>query len=221
MEETARLLREIEEEFRATAGYTGRRRLSPAVREALAAVPREEFVPPELAEDAYGNVPLPIGHGQTISQPYIVALMTDLLDPEPAQRVLEVGTGCGYQAAVLAELVAEVYTVEVVRDLGEAADARLRRLGYDNVAVRIGDGGEGWPEAAPFDGILVTAAADAVPEALVAQLAPGGRMVVPVDGSQAGQDLLLVTKNLDGEVATEPVLPVAFVPLVRPRARTG
>ncbi|MFP4615311.1 MAG: protein-L-isoaspartate(D-aspartate) O-methyltransferase [Thiohalorhabdus sp.] len=220
MQEKARLLREIEEEFRATAGYTGRRRLSPMVREALAAVPRQEFVPPELREEAYGNVPLPIGHGQTISQPYIVALMTDLLDPAPAHRVLEVGTGCGYQAAVLAELVAQVYSVEVVPDLGEAAAARLRRLGYDNVSVRLGDGGQGWPEAAPFDGILVTAAADAIPEALVAQLAAGGRMVIPVDGPDAGQDLLLVTKGDDGAVRSEPVLPVAFVPLVRPRAST-
>ncbi|MFP4561424.1 MAG: protein-L-isoaspartate(D-aspartate) O-methyltransferase [Thiohalorhabdus sp.] len=220
MQEKARLLREIEEEFRATAGYTGRRRLSPVVREALAAVPRQEFVPPELREEAYGNVPLPIGHGQTISQPYIVALMTDLLDPAPAHRVLEVGTGCGYQAAVLAELVAQVYSVEVVPDLGEAAAARLRRLGYDNVSVRLGDGGQGWPEAAPFDGILVTAAADAIPEALVAQLAAGGRMVIPVDGPDAGQDLLLVTKGDDGAVRSEPVLPVAFVPLVRPRAST-
>ena len=213
MDPKGRMLQEIEEELRLTVAHTGRSVLRNEVWEALAAVPRQEFVPPALAGEAYGNAPLPIGQGQTISQPFIVALMTDLLEPGPGHRVLEVGTGCGYQAAVLARIVAEVYSVELRRALGEAADRRLKRLGFANVAVRIGDGRRGWPEAAPFDGILVTAATPEIPQALVEQLAPGGRMVLPLDGPDAGQDLMLVTKDREGKVIRQPVLPVVFVPL--------
>ena len=213
MDRKQRLLDEIAGEARYTYRATGRDRLSPAVMEAMAAVPREEFVPAELAGRAYENTPLPIGQGQTISQPFIVALMTDLLDPEPGDRVLELGTGCGYQAAILAHIVGEVYTVEVLPDLADTAARRLERLGYGNVHVRVGDGARGWPEAAPFDGILATAAAPRVPSALVEQLAPGGRLVIPVDRAYGGQDLRLLTKDADGEVTTRSLLPVAFVPL--------
>lgn len=212
MDPRSRLLDEIASEARLTARQTGRSRFGDAVMSAMERVPREAFVPDELADRAYDNRPLPIGSGQTISQPFIVALMTDLLDPEPEHRVLEIGTGCGYQAAVLAEVVAEVYSVEARPELGEAASARLDELGYHNVHVRVGDGHSGWPEAAPFDGILVTAAADEVPRTLLDQLAPGGRMVIPVSRGP-GQELELVTRDADGRLETHSVLPVAFVPL--------
>jgi protein-L-isoaspartate(D-aspartate) O-methyltransferase len=208
-----RLLEQIREEARRTAAETGRRAFSERVMAAVGKVPREAFVPGNLAAQAYDNTPLPIGSGQTISQPFIVALMTDLLDPEPGHRVLEVGTGCGYQAAVLAELVAEVYSIEYLPELGDAAAQRLRRLGYGNVRVRIGDGHRGWPEAAPFDGIMVTAGAPDFPEDLLDQLAPGGRMVVPVGRGLVGQDLQLVTKDAQGGIRRESVLPVSFVRL--------
>jgi protein-L-isoaspartate(D-aspartate) O-methyltransferase len=208
-----RLIEEIASEARQTAGETGRSRFSERVMAAMRAVPREEFVPAHLRHRAYDNSPLPIGEDQTISQPFIVALMTDLLDPEPGDRVLEVGTGCGYQAAVLAEAVGEVYTIEYLSGLGQPAAERLRRLGYDNVHVRIGNGRAGWPEAAPFDGILVTAGAEDVPQALVDQLAPGGRLVIPVGRGLMGQDLQVVSKDGQGRVSRESVLPVAFVRL--------
>ena len=213
MDRKERLLREIANEARYTGDETGRPELSERVMEAMRRVPREEFVPEDLAHRAYDNAPLPIGEGQTISQPFIVALMSDLLDPEPGDRILEVGTGCGYQAAVLAELVAEVYSIEYLADLGNAASQRLDRLGYANIHVRIGDGNRGWPEAAPFDGIIVTAGAPDRPETLVEQLAPGGRMVVPVGRGLMGQDLRVVSKDAEGEVTSRSVLPVAFVPL--------
>ncbi|MFA9461807.1 protein-L-isoaspartate(D-aspartate) O-methyltransferase [Thiohalorhabdus methylotrophus] len=216
MDRKQRMIGEIEEEVRSTVGYTGRARLRTGVLEAMTAVPREEFVPPNLREQAYENVPLPIGQGQTISQPFIVALMTDLLEPEPGHRILEVGTGCGYQAAVLAELVQEVYSVEAIPGLGEAARERLKRLGYGNVSVRVADGNRGWPEAAPFDGIVVTAGAREVPVALVEQLAPGGRLVLPLEGPDAGQDIQVVTKDSEGARTSQPILPVAFVPLIHP-----
>lgn len=215
-----RLLREIEQDMRSTAASTGRASLSDAVRRAMSAVPRHRFVPAELAHAAYQNRPLAIGHGQTISQPFIVALMTELLDPRPTDRVLEVGTGSGYQAAVLAELVGEVKTIEIVAPLGERAKALLAELGYRNVEVRIGDGYLGWPDAAPFDGIIVTAAPDKLPQPLIDQLKPGGRMVVPV-GPQGigGQDLLLIRKETDGRTVTRNVLAVRFVPLTRERGK--
>jgi len=168
-------------------------RLSPRVLDALAAVPRERFVPEALRARAYANEPLEIGYGQTISQPFVVAAMTELVEAKPGAKILEIGTGSGYQAAVLAALGAEVYTIEIVAPLGRAAAVRLSELGYA-VHTRIGDGYEGWPEAAPFDGIVVTAAPDAVPQPLKEQLAVGGRMVVPVGKPQGRQDLLLVRK---------------------------
>jgi protein-L-isoaspartate(D-aspartate) O-methyltransferase len=212
-----RLVQEIVTETRATAGSTGRTHLSDAVVRAMGRVPRHRFVPPELVDAAYQDRPLPIGMGQTISQPFIVALMTDLLDPQPAARVLEVGTGSGYHAAVLAECFAKVYTVEIVGPLGERARAVLKELGYQNVDVRIGDGYKGWPEAAPFEAILVTAAPDHVPQPLVDQLAPGGRMVIPVGHQFGAQDLLVITKATDGRTVTRKTLPVRFVPLTRER----
>ncbi len=214
-ERRRRLLREIESDLRRTETYTGRARLSPCVAAAMGRVERHRFVPVEFAAHAYENRPLPIGHGQTISQPFIVALMTDLLDPRPEHVVLEVGTGSGYQAAVLAECVRKVYTIEIVAALGERARATLAALGYRNVEVRIGDGYLGWPEAAPFDGIMVTAAPEHVPQPLLDQLKPGGRMVIPVGAQVGGQDLLLITKEADGRTITRRKLPVRFVPLTR------
>jgi protein-L-isoaspartate(D-aspartate) O-methyltransferase len=212
-----RMLREIEQRMRDTAGSTGRNALSPAVRRALGRVQRHRFVPPELAAQAYDDHPLPIGHGQTISQPFIVALMTELLDPKPTDVVLEVGTGSGYQAALLAECVRRVHTIEIVAPLGERARALLAELGYRNIEVRIGDGYQGWPQAAPFDAIVVTAAPDHVPQPLVEQLKPGGRLVIPVGPQIAGQDLLLITKSADGRTVSRRTLPVRFVPLTRER----
>ncbi len=200
---------------RETGGETGRPRFSDAVMAAMGKVPRHRFVPTPQDIFAYENRPLPIGEGQTISQPYIVALMTDLLDPKPADSVLEVGTGSGYQAAVLAELVAKVTTIEIVAPLGRRAMRLLDELGYRNVTVRIGDGYGGWPAAAPFDAIIVTAAPATIPQPLVDQLKPGGRMVIPVGGSSDVQQLLVVEKHSDGRTTTRRTLPVRFVPLTR------
>jgi protein-L-isoaspartate(D-aspartate) O-methyltransferase len=198
---------------RATSRYLGFGRLAPAVMKAMGAVPRHEFVPADLREHAYENRPLPIGHGQTISQPYIVALMTHLLGVERGDRVLEVGTGSGYQAAVLAELGVEVYTVEIIPELAREAAARLARLGYQGVAVENADGYFGWPAHAPFDGIVVTAAASHIPPELVAQLATGARLVIPVGGRFMTQQLTLVEKSDAGKIRTRQLLPVVFVPL--------
>jgi protein-L-isoaspartate(D-aspartate) O-methyltransferase len=211
------LLAEIQRDAAQTADVTGRTRFSTRVMSAMDAVPRHRFVPPRSVGSAYANRPLAIGHGQTISQPYIVALMTELLEPKPGDVMLEVGTGSGYQAAVLAELVARVYTIEIIAPLAESATARLRTLGYRNVEVRKGDGYYGWPEHAPFDGIIVTAAASSIPPPLVAQLKPGGRMVVPVGAPFHAQDLILLRKDAKGKVTTTSVLPVAFVPLTGER----
>ncbi len=207
------MIREIEADVRATRRYTGKARLDSRVMEALGRVPRHEFVPEDLRHRAYQNHPLPIGEGQTISQPYIVALMTDLLELGPGDVVLEVGTGSGYQAAVLAELASRVYTIEILAPLGRSAAERLARLGYDNVVTRIGDGYRGWPEHAPFDAVIVTAAADEIPPPLTEQLAPGGRMVVPVRSGLTGEQLTLLTKSETGGIATREILPVRFVPL--------
>jgi protein-L-isoaspartate(D-aspartate) O-methyltransferase len=185
-----------------------------AVLGAMLAVPRHEFVPPRFRDMAYADQPLPIGQGQTISQPYIVALMTELLELEPGDKVLEVGTGSGYQAAVASHLADSVFTVEIIEELAGEAQARLQRLGYRDVVVRHADGYFGWPEHAPFDGIVVTAAAGHVPPPLVEQLAPGGRMVIPVGGQFQVQQLVLVEKRPDGSVTTRSLLPVRFVPLV-------
>jgi len=181
------------------------------VLKAMGKVPRHEFVPEPLRWQAYDDCPLPIGHGQTISQPYIVAFMTEQLEPKPTDRVLEIGTGSGYQAAVLAELTAQVYTIEIIDDLAKRANADLQRLGYTNVQVRTGDGYRGWPEAAPFDAIIVTCAPEKVPQPLIDQLKDGGRMIVPV-GTTYNQELVLLRKHGD-ELNRRAVLPVQFVPM--------
>jgi protein-L-isoaspartate(D-aspartate) O-methyltransferase len=187
------------------------------VLDAMRRTPRHLFVPPSLAAQAYEDRPLPIGHGQTISQPYMVAIMTELLETKREHRVLEIGTGSGYQAAVLSPLVAEVYTIEIVEPLGREARERLEKLGYKNIEVRIGDGYLGWPEKAPFDRIIVTAGADHIPMPLVEQLVPGGRMVIPVGPSGELQVLKLIVKGRRGprDFRVEDVMPVRFVPLVR------
>jgi len=215
----ARMVAEIAAMARETGVETGRPKFGDAVLAAMTKVPRHRFVPFLQEAFAYENRPLPIGEGQTISQPYIVALMTDLLDPKPGDRVLEVGTGSGYQAAVLAELVAKVHTIEIVEPLGKRATQLLGELGYRNVEVRIGDGYGGWPAAAPFDSIIVTAAPAAIPQPLVDQLKPGGRMVIPVGGSSEVQQLLVVEKQSDGRTTTKRTLPVRFVPLTREQDR--
>lgn len=209
------LVREIERGVRATSAHTDMRRLSKAVLAAISAVPRHEFVPVELRQYAYEDRPLPIGEGQTISQPFVVALMTELAGIGPESVVLEIGTGSGYQAAVLAEIAKQVYTIEIVEPLGRRAAEVLARLGYANVEVRIGDGYAGWPEKAPFDAIVVTAAPEQVPAPLLEQLATGGRLVIPVGPEGRTQSLRLIKKRADGAIATEDVLPVIFVPFTR------
>jgi len=205
------MLRTIEDECRFTGGLTGRYALRQEVLNAMAAVRREEFVPDELKPYAYDNTPLPIGNGQTISQPFIVALMTDLLEPEPDDIILEIGTGSGYQAAVLSQLVRQVYSLEVIPALAEQAADRLQRLGYDKVEIIASDGSSGLHEHAPYDGIIVTAAAPRIPEALIQQLAPFGRMVIPVGKPHLPQELLLVEKS-GHRVNSRRILSVAFVP---------
>jgi protein-L-isoaspartate(D-aspartate) O-methyltransferase len=208
------MVAEVEAMYAETRYETGIAAMSPAVRAAMSRVERHRLVPPGQAALAYRNHPLPIGSGQTISQPYIVAISTDLVAPAPGHTVLEVGTGSGYQAAVLAEIVKQVYTIEIIEALGKRAAARLAELGYRNVEVRIGDGYAGWPDKAPFDGIVVTAAAPRVPKALVDQLKPGGRMAIPVGAEGQIQYLVLITKRADGGYDERRVLPVRFVPLV-------
>src|SRR6185503_17588241 len=208
-----RMVEEIAALARETRHETGRASVSARVMEAMAKVPRHEFVPPGDRRNAYANRPLPIGMGQTISQPFIVALMTDLMEIKPGDRVLEIGTGSGYQAAVLAALAGTVYTIEIVEPLGRESAERLNRLGYRNVVTRIGDGYQGWPGEAPFDSIMVTAAPREVPKPLIDQLKPGGRLVVPVGGQVAGQSLLLIEKQADGTITRRNVLAVRFVPL--------
>ncbi len=192
-----------------------------AVLRAMAAVPRHEFVPAARAASAYDDSPLPIGHGQTISQPYIVAEMTRLLRLTPQSRVLEIGTGSGYQAAILAEFTAHVYTIEVIEPLAREAAERLQRLGYDRVSVLHGDGWNGWPEHAPYDAIIVTCAAGQIPPPLIGQLAPGGRMVIPVGPRFAVQSLMLVEKDAEGRVSSRSLMGVRFVPFVSERAGAG
>lgn len=207
------MLNTIESEARYTASLTGRSRFDPRVMEAMELVPRDCFVPPEKIDRAFDNGPLSIGEGQTISQPYIVALMTDLLEPQPTDTVLEVGTGSGYQAAILGQLVRQVYSLEIIPTLAAQAADLLERLGYTNIAVRTGDGHAGWPEHAPYDGIIVTAAATHVPPALIAQLKKGGRLVIPVGLPYMSQELLLVEKDLEGKLHTREILGVVFVPM--------
>lgn len=197
-----------------TANATGRPRLSDAVIDAMAAVNRADFVPEVSHSRAFGNSPLAIGYGQTISQPFIVALMTDLLDLSADDQVLELGTGSGYQAAILAKLSRHVYTLERIQSLAVSAASRLKQLGFDNVTCQHGNGCKGWPEKAPFDAIIVTAASPYVPSALIDQLKPGGRLILPLAETGSHQQLTLITKNELGETQSKAVLAVSFVPLI-------
>ena len=209
----AEMVRAVEEDGLAVARRHGLAPLDQAVLDAMGRVPRHAFVPPSRVRAAYDNRPQAIGYGQTISQPYVVALMTDLLEIEAGDNVFELGTGSGYQAAVLGALGAQVWTVEIVPELAASAAARLARLGYDTVSVRAGDGYYGWPERAPFDAIIVTAAASHIPPPLLTQLKVGGRMVIPVGSPFLTQQLLLIEKAPDGALRTRQILPVIFVPV--------
>lgn len=207
------MLRTIEAECHYTRGMTGIARISGKVMAAMGKVAREAFVPPTMKAYAYDNSPLPIGNGQTISQPFIVALMTDLLEPLADHVILEIGAGSGYQAAILSLLVKQVYTVEIIPPLARQAEERLRRQGINNVTVLDGDGYQGLPEHAPYDGIIVTAAAPHVPPPLLNQLKPGGRLVIPVGRPHSPQELLVIEKNARGQASERGVLAVSFVPL--------
>ena len=207
------LVREIQEQVAGLSDELGTDRLDPAVVEAMRRVPRHAFVPPPLRFEAYGNHPLPIGHGQTISQPFIVAIMSHLLGVEPGDKVYELGTGSGYQAAVLAEMGVEVWSVEIVPELAARAESVLAELGYDKVHVRAGDGYLGWPEAAPFDGVIMTAALDHVPQPLVEQLKPGARLIMPIGDTPWGQQLVVMAKTEAGTLERRDLLPVRFVPV--------
>jgi protein-L-isoaspartate(D-aspartate) O-methyltransferase len=212
--ERARMVAEIDAMYAETRAATGLPRMSDAVRGAMGKVERHRLVPPAQAGAAYRNHPLPIGNGQTISQPYIVALSTDLLQLRGGGTVLDVGTGSGYQAAVAAELASRVYSIEIIPSLGEAARERLQALGYGNIEIRIGDGYQGWKEKGPFDAIVVAAAAPSVPRALLDQLKPGGRLVIPVGPDGGAQHLMLYLRRADGGIEEKRVLAVRFVPLV-------
>jgi protein-L-isoaspartate(D-aspartate) O-methyltransferase len=215
MKNIHRMLEDIKQETVATAFLTGRKTLSPEVMEAMAKVPREQFVAPGMQSMAFDNGPLPIGYGQTISQPFIVALMSDLLGAQRTHTILEIGTGSGYQTAILSHLAAQVYTVEVIDDLSSEAAARFARLHYRNIHVKTGNGYDGWPEQGPYDGIIVTAAAPYIPEPLIEQLKTGGRLVIPVGRPYAHQELTVLEKQpqgLDNKISK--ILDVAFVPLV-------
>jgi len=208
------MLDDIDAEVRYTRSMIGKNSLDARVMEAMSEIPRDVFVPPNMRSAAFENGPLPIGYGQTISQPYIVALMTDMVAPEPEHRILEIGTGSGYQTAILSQLCSKVYSVEVVEELSVTAADLFKRLGYHNIETRVGNGYHGWPEHAPYDGIIVTAAATYIPEALIEQLKPGGRMAIPVGLPYRHQELMMVRKDEQGETVTESILGVAFVPLV-------
>ena len=203
---------DIEDDVEIVAKHINKKSFDTMVMQAMRTVPRHEFVPADLRGEAYENRPLPIGFGQTISQPYIVALMTDLLRPQPGQRVLEIGTGSGYQAAVLSQLVAQVYSIEIIEQLGKSTAQLLTQLGYGNIKTRIADGYDGWPQHAPYDSIIVTAAISHIPPPLVQQLKKGGRMVIPVGTRFQTQYLTLVEKDKQGNVTSQQLLPVIFVP---------
>ena len=209
-----KMINDIKSEVAITRRMIGRDRLDSRVMDVMRKVPREQFVPPELRYAAFDNGPLPIGFQQTISQPYIVALMTDLLQLKEDHVVLEIGTGSGYQTAILSQLCQQVYTIEVISALSAEAQRRFEKLGYDNIKAKSGNGYQGWPEHAPYDGIIVTAAADHIPEAFIEQLKPGGRMVIPVGLPYRYQELMLVEKDTEGNVHESDILGVAFVPLI-------
>jgi protein-L-isoaspartate(D-aspartate) O-methyltransferase len=212
--EREQMIVDIESGVALTRAMTGRDHLDPRVMEAVRKVPREDFVPDNIRGSAFRDGALPVGHGQTISQPYIVALMTDLLELSEDSIVLEIGTGTGYQAAILSQLTRQVYSIERIPELARAAQQRLGEMGYENVENRCSDGYLGWPEKAPFDGIVVTAAAPEIPPALLEQLKPGGRMVIPIGLPYSHQVLILVTKDPHGKTDTHDILGVAFVPMV-------
>ena len=212
--ERKQMIADIKSGVAFTRSMTGRDHLDSRVLEAMRKVPREDFVPDDLRHAAFRDGALPVGHGQTISQPYMVAIMTDLLELTSASVVLEIGTGTGYQAAILAQLAQLVYSVERIPELARAAQQRLSEMGYANIEVRCSDGYQGWPEKAPFDAIVVTAAAPEVPPALLEQLGPGGRMVIPIGLPYSHQDLKLVTRDTQGEIHSSKLLGVAFVPMI-------
>ncbi len=214
MSNLQRMVDDIEMEVNLTRHLIGKHALDDRVMAAMKQVPRHKFLPEGFRSLAYDNSPAPIGLGQTISQPYIVALMTDLLNPKPTDTILEIGTGSGYQAAILSKLVKQVYSLEVIGDLADKARLRLKKMGYDNVTVKTGDGHSGWPEHAPYDGIIVTAATSYVPEALVEQLAIGARLVIPVGLAYSYQELKVIEKKDNGDIESRNILDVNFVPLV-------
>jgi protein-L-isoaspartate(D-aspartate) O-methyltransferase len=209
----AELIEVIEQDVHDTSLYLNKSELNPEVLKAMATVPRHEFVPEKVRDLAYKNIPLPIGHGQTISQPYIVAIMTDLLNIKPTDRVLEIGTGSGYQAAILSQLVETVYSIEIIEPLAKRARRTFDGLFYNNIITKVDDGYYGWQEHASFDAIIVTAAASHIPPPLIKQLKPGGSMIIPVGGQFLVQQLVLINKDEEGKVKTRQVLPVQFVPL--------
>lgn len=217
MNAVQRMLDDINMEVKLTRNLTGKDALDERVLAAMRQVPRHQFIPGELSLNAYDNRPLPIGAGQTISQPYIVALMTDLLNPEPGDTILEIGTGSGYQAAVLSPLVRQIYSIEIIETLADKARTKLKQLNYPNIEIRAGDGYCGWPQHAPYDGIIVTAAAPHIPEPLVDQLKPGARLVIPVGLPYQYQVLMTVGKKNDGSIETRNILGVSFVPLTGKR----
>jgi len=209
-----RMLNDIEMEVNLTRHLIGKDALDDRVMAAIKQVPRNEFLPADYRFLAYDNGPAPIGSGQTISQPYIVALMSDLLGTKPTDTILEIGTGSGYQAAILSKLVKQVYSLEIIEELSSKASLRLKKLGYNNVTVRTGNGQFGWPEHAPFDGIIVTAAAADIPRPLIDQLRPGARLVIPVGLPYSYQELMVIEKKADGKIKARNILGVSFVPLV-------
>lgn len=217
MNDLRRMLKEIEQEVKYTRHLIGKDALDSRVMAAMGQVCRHDFLPENLRYLAYKNGPAPIGSGQTISQPYIVALMSDLLNTKATDSILEIGTGSGYQSAILSNLVEQVYSIEIIEDLATEAHDRLNRLGYSNVVVRAGDGYFGWPEHAPYDGIIVTAAAPHIPQPLIDQLKPGARLVIPVGFPYSYQELMVVEKMADGEIKTQTILGVSFVPLTGDR----
>ena len=217
MNDLQRMLEDIEMEVKLTRNYIGKNTLDARVMAAMKQVPRHEFIPGKIHNRAYDNSPVGIGSGQTISQPYIVALMSDLLNTKPTDIILEIGTGSGYQAAILSQMVQQVYSIEIIEELAEKVPPRLKKLGYNNINLRIGDGYFGWPEHAPYDGIIVTAAVPYIPQPLIEQLKTGARLVIPIGFPHNYQELMVVEKKANGEIVTHSIISVGFVPLTRDR----